>query len=226
MARTYTADELVTKCRNRGGYENSNRLTAAKWYDFLESGVAELYDRLISKFSEDYFTKKSSPATFTPATDTYSLPSDFYKLLGVDVQINGVWHALLRIDIHERNHFQTDSVWSARTWDWGDRAPYRYRLEGTNVLIAPTPQRADTYRFVYIPIATQISTGSESIEGVNGFEELAVLYAVRRAKRSMNEPIGDLVQEIKDQEARVDWAADGRDAGQPLTIADLDEGYI
>ena len=225
MTRSYTADELVTKCRNRGGYENSGRLTAAKWYDFLESGVSDLWDLLVSKYSEDYFTKRSGELSFVIDQETYDLPSDLLKLLGVDLKVGDDWHRVQRFSLHERNYFQRGSLTAWYAWGAGaDQAPYRYRIEGNKLVIAPIPSAAETYRLVYVEAPPKISTGAEVIDGFGGWEELIVLYAVRSAKRSQNEPVEDILREIAQKEARISWAADGRDAAEPISIADLDSG--
>jgi len=102
-----------------------------------------------------------------------------------------------------------------------------YRIEGGDVLIYP-PSSADSYRLIYVRSAPKLTLTdpapdgyANTIDGYNGWEELLVLYALLRAKRSQDEPTGGIENEIIRQISRVDWAADGRDASEPMSIQDL-----
>lgn len=217
MTRTYTVAELISRCRTKGNYESSNRLTDAKWIQVIEEAYGDLRDELISKFGEDYFTKRTT-GNFVVDQENYSLPSDFLKLLGVDVKYGGEWRQIHRLNLHERNAFQNGATWGA----WADHSRYRYRIEGSEILIQPIPAATDEYRLIYIPMAPKISGTSDTIEGFNGWERLIVLYALREMKRSQNEPLSDIVAAIETAERKLSWAADGRDAGEPMSIMDLE----
>jgi hypothetical protein len=225
--RSYTVEQLITKAQIRGGYESSGRMTSAKWLDWLESGLAELHDLLISKYGEDYVTARAT-STFTINQDYIAIPALALKVLGLDVQVGGEWVATERFQLAERNLFQsTASALAAGS-------PYvRHRIEGDQILLQPTPKSADSYRLIYVKRAPKLAlTGGADepngiynvIDGYNGWEELAVLYALLRAKRSQDEPTDGIEREIDRLQKRVEWAADGRNAGQPMSIADLDDG--
>lgn len=210
--RIFTVPELVSKLRNRGGYENSNRLTDPKLVDFLESGLAELHDLLISKYGDDYFTVRVEGNIVAGVADP--LPDDILKLQGVDLQAGGLWRKLRRFDLAEREAQQC----SGET---------RYRIEGGNLRIEPDPVDATAYRVIYVKSAPKLSLVEPApagtvfdVEGFNGWEELAVLYALLSAKESQNEPTDGVERRIARQMARVDWASDGRDAGEPMRIPD------
>lgn len=213
--RLYTVPELITKCQRRGGYATSNRLTPEVWVDFLESGLAELHDLLISKYGDDYFTVRVEGAITAGVPDP--LPDDILKLLGVDLQDGGGrWYSLRRFSLSQREAQQC--------------AAPGYRLEGGDLRIEPDPIGATAYRVIYVRSAPKLSLTDPpaagyvyEVEGYNGWEELLVLYALLRAKRSQDEPTSSIEGEIARQTARIDWASDGRDAGEPMTIPDPDD---
>lgn len=218
MARTFTADELVTKCYQRGGYPpTSTRLTSAVWYDFLGSAVAEVWDELIAQW-EDYLTKRSTATNFVAGTESYAFPSDCLKVLRVDVRSSSsdTWRPLTRYE-HRQEYALEEN---------GNGDPTHYHVEGDYVYVKPTPSSSVfQYRLVYIKCAPTFSTGSETVDGYNGWEELYVLYAVRRAKVSQDEPYAGIDGEIQRQRERLQNAAAARDAGEPMTIADADDAW-
>jgi hypothetical protein len=212
--RTFTVSQLIEKFRVRGGYGPSNRFTPAVIMELLESGFAELHDLLISKWGEDYFTKRAT-AVMTPATESYNLPADFLKLLAVDVSVGGRWRDVPRYQLTERNNFQSGAL-------AGDgMSPYAHRLEGDSLLFAPIPLVADTYRLIYVRCAPLLTTLDQAVEGYNGWEELGVLYAVLTAKDGQDEPTQGIQKKLQRQIERVEWAADGRNA-MPARIPDPD----
>lgn len=212
MARSYTVTELLAKLRNRGGYENSSRLTDAKLIDFLESALAELHDLLISKYGEDYFTTRHTEPLVV-GTDSYEAPADVLKLLRIDLNVGGKWCRLRRLQIAE---LDVDGIEG-------------YRLEGDDLYLQYT-SGATSFRLIYVRSAPKLTTDAvpatgyvNEIDGYNGWEELLVLQALLAAKDSQDEPIGRLETRIGRLLARLEWAADGRNAGEPLTIQDIED---
>jgi hypothetical protein len=213
--RLYTTPELISKCRTRGGYAASNRLTDAVWLDFLESGLAELHDLLITKYGEDYFTVRAEAAiTAGVAGD---LPDDILKLLRVDLKYGDRWRGLRRFMLSEAEAQQEDGCRPG------------YRLEGGDLVIEPEPTGATAVRVIYVKSSPKLSLIDPApagtvfqVEGYNGWEELLVLYALLRAKRSQDEPTDGIEREIARQTQRVEYAAAARDAGEPMRIPDPD----
>jgi hypothetical protein len=217
MSKTYTVAELITRVQRRGDWPNSTKVTASWIQDELEVALGTLWDLLVSKF-EDYYTTTASWSTVA-AQSSYALSTvvaagDFYKLLGVDVQLGGTWYALTRYQLNERNDFQDGSAFS----EYGTK---RYRLEGDNLIIQPTPQAVYPMRALYVKGAPKIASTADTIDGINGWEELLVALTVRRIKASLEESTTRFDEEIATLESRITAAADARDAGAPATILDV-----
>lgn len=212
MARTYTVSELATKIRIRGDYENSDFITDAILIDFIDSAHTEVYDLLVTKW-EDYYTLE---ATFNTSDGeaAYTLPSDFYKLMGVDVNHGGIWNRLFRYNLHERNTYQ-DGLYSYR----GNI--YLYRLQGDTVKFIPTPTTIENMRMLYIPSAAKLTALADTIDGINGWEELVVLFALRRCQVREETSTSAVDKEIDRQVKRLEISADARDAGEPESLQDM-----
>lgn len=212
MSRTYTVADLITAFRTLGGYENTSRLNDAKIIIFLEGAIGELHDLLISKYGEDYFTTRYTE-TLVVGTDSYELPADLLKLLRVDVSVGGGYKRLFRLPLAHVDVEGADG----------------YRLEGDDLYLQGT-DGAESYRLIYIRSAPKLTTDVSpaegyvnEIDGYNGWERLLLLMALLEAKESQDEPTNKLESRIARQMARLEWASDGRNAGEPLTIQDLED---
>lgn len=206
MSRQYTVQEIATKVRVRGDYESSDFITDAILIDFIDSAYTEVYDLLVTKWEDYYVTELEF---YTTAGQKYvAVPADFYKLLGVDINNGGTWSRLYRYNLHERNSNQSGNL-------------YKYRLQDANINFIPTPTSAVQMRMLYIPCADKLTALTDSIDGINGWEELVVLYALRRCQVREETSVTAVDNEISRQLKRLDTAADARDAGEPESLGDF-----
>src|SRR3990167_6382280 len=89
------ATVTLLQMRNRAKQESDNVgssfITDAEWDSYLIGSYQELYVLVVQAFGNDYFTQ--TPATgytfvTTGTGNLFTLPTDFFKLLGVDLQIS------------------------------------------------------------------------------------------------------------------------------------------
>ena len=78
---------LRDEARQRADQVNTTFVTDSELNGYLNNSWSELYDILVSKYHDDYFLTSTS-ITVTSGTSSYSLPSNFYKARGVDLNIN------------------------------------------------------------------------------------------------------------------------------------------
>lgn len=208
MTRQFSVEDLALKVRQRGDFEDSEHLTDAILIDFIDSAQAEVYDILVSKW-EDYFTVEAT-FNFTAGSDAYSLPDDFYKLLGVDIKSGGYWHRLKRYNLTERNS-RTSTPYLGR---------YKYRLQGASLKFIPEPSGTEELRITYVPVSTKLTALTDIVDGVNGWEELVVLFALKRALSREESSVTAVDNDISRQIKRLESAADARDAGESESLQD------
>ena len=119
MTDNVSLTELRTLTRQRADMENSQFVDDTELTRYLNNSWGELYNLIIDNFNEDYYTTTNT-FTLTSGTDSYSLPSDFYKLRGVDLVVT-----------------TTESV-PLRRYNWAERTrnsvtvrarDYRYRVQ-------------------------------------------------------------------------------------------------
>jgi len=127
--------------------------------------------------------------TFSTASGTvaYNLPSDFYKL---------------------RQLYSTDSTGIYRPIDQVDEvARYAFRA----------PDAVCSMRLDYIPVATEMDDDADTIDGVNGWDEVVVLTAAIDIKNKKEDDPSALLRKKAELEQRIDKMAP-RDEGSPRHI--------
>jgi hypothetical protein len=184
-----TVAEVIERARQRADMVSSGFITSGEAISLVANSYYALYDMLVAKF-EDYY---SADHEFTITSgDSEALPSDFYKLRGLDIALDGVseWYPLKPFLFSERAKQSTESV-------------------------------NGTYKLWYIPKATAITTTAQTIDGVNGWEEYVVVDAARKMLIKEESDPSPLLMELAEIKQRITEMAAGRDSGSPQTIADV-----
>lgn len=174
--------------------------------EYLNQGWARIYGLLTETGENHYLTTATftttagqstyytSSATGVPA-GTAVLPTDLYRVKGIDVQVQGAtgqWYPCERYEFERRD----------------DNPP------GTQ------PPSAQTFRILYYPAAVRMVSDSDTIDGGNGWEIFAVDWAARRmAERDENyELAARLDTALAEMAASITREAGNRNAGQPKKI--------
>lgn len=144
------------------------------------------------------------------------LPSDFFKLLGVDVQVNGVWKGLDELDWSARNAYQTNTVGNT----WFGNTTMVYSIEGPILRLYPDPGTTTLdVKIWYIPYATVLSQDTDTFDGINGWEHYVVCdtsIAMLSKEESDTRPLMSERQNIEEQ---IDILAGTRDEGKPWRVS-------
>ena len=140
MTDYVSLNDLRDRSRQREDMVNNIFVTDAELNGYLNNSWSELYDILVSKYQDDYFLTSTS-ITVSSGTSSYSLPSDFYKARGVDLNINDNQNTpLQRYTFADRT--RDSLVRYARD--------VKYRIQASNILFAPSPSN-NTATLWYIP---------------------------------------------------------------------------
>ena len=213
-----TLSELRTLAKQYADMVNSNFVTDSEWNSYINLAYFELYDILVQKYGDDYFV--ASPYSFTTdgSTQLYTLPSDLYKFLGLDLQLGGTADSFVTIRpfmFGERNRYATPNFQS-----FYGITNLRYRLAGGKLFLTPIPAANQTLRIWYIPRLTELSSDSSTVDGVSGWQEYIVLDAAEKALRKQELDVSVFLVQKQALIQRIEAAAEGRDAGNPQTITD------
>jgi len=168
MARTRTLTNLIADVRAVADIEGDLHVTDAQITEFLNQGITELYDMLVEARGHEYYLTSGTVATVS-GTETYSLPTDFMELHKVDIAVNGSNWDLTPYSLHERNDYNQTSG--------GSTYPVVYRVIGGNISLLPVPRAVYTVTLRYVPCATRLASGSDTFDGISGWEEYPIWRA-------------------------------------------------
>lgn len=211
-----TLADIRTAAQQRADMVNSSFIATAEWATFINGSYYELYDLLIQKYGDDYFVSQGN-ATTSGSTQMISLPSDFYKLCGVDLQVSAPdwWVTLRPFEFAERNRFALRNYQS-----FYGLSNLRYHLQGGNLMLTPQPAGGQALRIWYIPRLAPLVNDTDVADGVSGWLDYVVVDAARKALMKEESDPSALVMELASLRERIESAAENRDAGSPATVAD------
>lgn len=218
-----TLAQLKQRARERADAENSTHTDpGAELTSYVNSSIAELYDLLVGAY-QDYYIENVSFAT-TIGTDSYALPNgtsysaarSFYKLMGVDAQINGnSWASLRPFNFNERN--RNDDI----SWSLINGPTIRYRLVGNNLKFSPVPDAAVNVKLWYIPVAPILVDETDEFDDLNQYAEYVITDVAIKIMQKEESDVSVLAAQKLDIRQRIEAMAQNRDAGQPESVSDI-----
>lgn len=161
-------------------------MSVPEWNQYISQSYKELYDLLISAYGNEYFINNPlSPFQFSlTGAQYYALPSDFYKLMGVDLQYNSApngWVSLRRFEEADRNKYLNPNT----AVNFLGYSNLRYRISGNYIEFVPVPSAGQTVQLKYVPEPTSLqfipicsTTASSTTVGVSDSTDLSVGMSV------------------------------------------------
>lgn len=218
MATTLTLSELRTAVRQRSDMVNSTFITDSELNSYINQSYFELYDLLISKFGDNYYVAPVYTFVTDGSSYQYNLPSDFYKLLGVDLALSNTNDSFVTVrpfEFIDRNRYAVPNFQS-----FYGLTNLRYRLNGDKLWFTPIPAKSQTIRIWYIPRMTTLSSDTDTVEGISGWTEYIICDAAIKCLQKEESDVSVLFAEKAALIARIQAMAEGRDAGSPAKVSD------
>jgi hypothetical protein len=226
MATTMTLEQLRLATRQRADMENQSGqyddsfITDTELNSYINQSYFELYDVLVASYGENY--NVAPPYEFvTNGTDQFfDLPEDFYKLLGVDVQVtssvaNNAWWTLKPFNFAERNKYAVPN-----TQLYFGITNLRYRIQGDQLWMNPLPQINQTIRLFYVPKMVTLVADDDEVQGVSGWTEYIIIDAAIKCLQKEESDVSVLMNQKEAMLKRIEAMSENRDAGMPSTVAD------
>lgn len=218
---TKTLTQLRTEIANRVNFTvpaaSGTFVTTSEANTMINASIASLYDLLSQKYGNDYFVK--DPAyTFSlvNGTSSYALPSDFFKLLGVDYQLaSGEFITLKPFQFSERNQYSRSIIRGSTNAEF-----MRYRVRAGKLWFAPTPTVTSTIQVYYVPLPTTLSLDADTFDGYNGWEEYVIVDCCIKFLNKEESDVSAFMADKQALEIRIEEAAGNRDAGFSPKIVD------
>lgn len=211
--------DIRTQIRQRLEMENSGFITDAEFNAYINSSAKELYDIMIASYGNDYFANISpSVITTVNAQTTYDLPTDFYKLLGVDLVLGANRIIKLRrFEFNERDKFQLGGYWSAIVENDGPR----YKLTADKIQFTPYPTGKYTIHLWYIPLPPELVLDTDQMKSLNGWEEYVILDVCIKARAKLDLDPSIFAAQKAAIAKRIEAMAEDRDAGMSFRVSDV-----
>jgi hypothetical protein len=194
MARMVTIASIISRARVMADMRNSDFINAEEALAMFNDVYCELFDELVGSY-ENYFTAEQE-FTIQSGTNTYALPSDFYKVIGVDFKVSNDAYITLRPYMEaERN------------------------MTLTTNLTVPN----GTVKIRYVPAPAIFTDVSQEIDSVAGWDRLlSLLMAIDMGDseetdtRALRDKYARTLQRVRDMAAP-------RDAGMPARMTDVNK---
>jgi hypothetical protein len=203
MARTRTLTNLIADVRYQADIENELRRHPTLTITRLINQSINALRLKISSSGHPYYLAESASANTVSGTDDYAVPSDMIALYGVNITVNNRVQSMQDFALVERNDYSSESYPSTGI-------PVMYRLHETGyVRFIPTPDSAYAYQFVYLPTATDLSSGTDTFDGIAGWEDWVVYdVAFKIAVRDENEELAGGISALlgKKEQEIMSWA--------------------
>jgi hypothetical protein len=201
MARSVLASEMATRVRYATGTVGDSHITNAELYLWLTAAVAATWDKLIASGLGGEGVKKATFNTVANQTD--------YPISTTSFSINGAAAAAGISDF-----------WKVKTLYVNDgTGMYRplTRVSPNEQYALKGPQSVIGMKLMYIPCAPTFSTGAESFDGINGWEEHAINLVAAMVKKKKEDDQGPFKAAAKEIEARMSTHAN-RNADEPPRV--------
>ena len=203
--------------------ENNQFVTDAEITTMVNESLSQLDGILIAQYSDYKLTSTILTASSTDGSIT--LPSDFLKLRGVDVQYNSS-DPDGYIEIHEYSfqHRNRKPYLANAPSGFG---PYSvsYRLQGMKVMIAPVALATQwSYRIWYTPKFTSLSSGTDTLGAymdVQYWHQYAIYdCCVKILAKQDLDPSTFMAQKEEAKQIIMQISAPNRNAGEPKSVVD------
>jgi hypothetical protein len=218
-----TLGQITLQAQQRADLVNSGFVTPSEWTAMVNASCQQLYEKLVEAYGSDYEVAASFNITTDGQNDNYALPTDFFKLLGVDLQYSPAganttsgWISIGRFNFADRNRYTLPNVQLL----WG-RTNLKYRLRGGNIWFIPLPMGGQTCRIWYAPRFTPLVNASDSFDGINGWEEWVVNDVAMKVLVKEESDISGIEALQQVQNDRLLTIIDNRDAGSPSKAVDV-----
>jgi hypothetical protein len=218
MATTMSLADLRSAVRQRADMVNSQFVSDTELNSYINQSYFELYDLLIAQYGNNYYV--ANPYSFvTDGTNfLYSLPSDFYKLLGVDLALSNTLDSYVTIrpfEFIDRNRYAVPNFQS-----FYGITNLRYRINADKLWFTPIPRSGQTIRIWYIPRMTTLALDTDTADGISGWTEYIIVDAAIKCLQKEESDVSVLFAQKQSLINRIEAMAQARDAGSPAKVSD------
>ncbi len=189
-------------------FSTTTFVTTAQASQWINDGLSKIH-YLMADSGEDYIAGVPATYTLVPGTASYDLPTDFYKVRGVDIVSGGQTFDVHRFMAAERNRRQDENAAGPG---------YQYRLVGQTITLIPTPGTGELC-VNYVPQFSVVTANlHEAVP--EGWEDYAVNHASAMCLLKSQEDASFYLGQCAEQWANMKKFCEPRDQLEPLRVVD------
>lgn len=146
---TVTLGAIRTLAQQESDQLNSNFVTTTEWNSYINNSYKELYDLLVSAYGNEYYVATPYQFTTDGTNKSFSLPTDFYKSLGVDLQIGNSQNSFVSLkpyNFPERNKYAVPNIQAFYGY-----TNLKYKFVGSNIMFNMIPVGGQLIQIWYVP---------------------------------------------------------------------------
>jgi hypothetical protein len=205
MARTRTMTNLIADVRAITDTEaETDRHPIATVERWINEAICALREEVTNAGSHVYLTETSATALASGTAD-YALPTDFARAYALTLyDSDGDATRLFPIELAEAHDWDDDNTTDSDT-------PRAYRILGGNIRFYPTPGTGYTYKLLYLPEWTDITTTGTLTTTIPDADRWVVHEAGKRVALKDGDP--ELYQLLDIEQAKI-WTRIRTGAGR------------
>lgn len=208
-----TLSQLRTRVRREADITSSTHVSDEELNEYINTSAAELHGILCNVYDDHYLT--STQFTLS-SQNTYTLPTDFYRLRGLDFSDGGSWIEVPKFNFNERNRHTSGALRSSR-WD-----SFRtFRVMQGAIFVLPEDNYAGTYRLWYTLKFIELTSDSDQLDDLMGWHEYVVVDAAIKCKDKEESDCSILMARKSALADRVSREAQNRHDDGPDRVAEV-----
>lgn len=149
-----TLGSLRLRAQQESDMINSTFVSTSEWNSYLSASYKELYDLLVGAYGNEYYVATPYQFTTDGTSKLFSLPSDLYKLLGVDLQIGNSQNSYVSLkpfNFPERNKYAVPNIQAFYGY-----TNLKYKMVGNQLDFNMIPVGGQVIQLWYIPQPTPL----------------------------------------------------------------------
>lgn len=215
MSLSVLISDIVTDARQYADMVNTQFVTDQEIVGYIDKAYRQMYVKIVSQGSNFFNTKLDY--AIVPQQDTYPLPVDFYRLTGVDLNIDSQNKiTLMNINMNERNMLKNVFATAYVNRGW------RYWISAENIIFTPAPDNNASFTIWYIPDPVSIISTNQTLvlNPAVVVDYLGVSAAIRCLQKQESDS-SVLIKEQADIITQILDATATQDSAFPLRVTDM-----
>lgn len=207
--------------QQRADMVNNEFVTTQEWNSYINHSYNELYDMMVQVYGDEYFVSTTAFITDGRVPGLYPLPTNMYKLMGVDLGINPsnyAWITLKKFPFAQRNRYLYGNIPATVI---PATSNLKYRIVDNNILFVPNPSANQSVQLWYVPRPSTLLRDNDMLESMSGWDEVIVVDAAIKALTKEESDVSVLMAQKQELIRRIQDAASNRDQGMPEVVSDV-----